>query len=198
MPRRFWSVALALAASAAFAVPAPAVAHGRGDAVEALVPIWLPRPTYPVMAKAARVQGDVEVAVEVAADGHVVSATIVKGRPILDEAALEAARESYFLSRESDAPRMGYSLFYTFQLEARRWPIHAAVVDRDGSRLTTAAEIRETMYIHYSDLVVRGPKCLYLWRCGREWGGYHSAGYERRRAVSCLWLWRCGWVRSGD
>ena len=50
------------------------------------------KPTYPPLAKAARVSGVVVVEVTVSEDGHVISATAVSGHPLLRDAAVSAAR----------------------------------------------------------------------------------------------------------
>jgi len=50
-------------------------------------------PVYPREAKAARVQGTVYLQVHIGKDGHVVSAAVIGGDPMLTPAALEAVRQ---------------------------------------------------------------------------------------------------------
>jgi periplasmic protein TonB len=50
-------------------------------------------PTYPAAARAARIQGMVIVEATIDAHGNVVAARILKSRPFLDDAALEAVRQ---------------------------------------------------------------------------------------------------------
>jgi TonB family protein len=50
-------------------------------------------PVYPREAKAARVQGKVSLQVHIGKDGHVVSASVISGDPLLTPAALEAVRQ---------------------------------------------------------------------------------------------------------
>jgi len=51
------------------------------------------RPVYPEKAKAARVQGVVLVECTIGADGRVSDATILRGIPLLDQAAIDAVRQ---------------------------------------------------------------------------------------------------------
>jgi len=53
-------------------------------------------PTYPPLAKAARVSGAVVVEVTVDEDGSVISARPISGHPLLKEAAVSAARSWRF------------------------------------------------------------------------------------------------------
>lgn len=55
-----------------------------------------PLPVYPPIAKAARAQGPVVVEVVVAEDGSVVSAEATSGHPLLQAAAVAAARQAKF------------------------------------------------------------------------------------------------------
>ncbi len=51
------------------------------------------RPVYPDIAKAARFEGDVVLECTIGADGTVSDVTLVRGHPLLDEAAVEAVRQ---------------------------------------------------------------------------------------------------------
>jgi TonB family protein len=55
-----------------------------------------PPPAYPAIARAARAQGRVGVRVTVNEDGNVVAASAVYGHPLLQQAAVAAAREAKF------------------------------------------------------------------------------------------------------
>jgi Ca-activated chloride channel family protein len=55
-----------------------------------------PRPTHPMIGTAARVQGTVTVQVVVDEQGRVVSASAVSGHPLLQQAAVSAARQARF------------------------------------------------------------------------------------------------------
>ncbi|MFN7948585.1 MAG: energy transducer TonB [Blastocatellia bacterium] len=51
------------------------------------------QPAYPLMAKTARVQGPVQVQVEINEEGLVTSAVVLSGHPLLREASVQAARQ---------------------------------------------------------------------------------------------------------
>jgi len=59
-------------------------------------PIVLVQPTYPPLAKRARVSGYVTVKIVVNQRGRVTKATVLSGHPLLNVAALKAARSSRF------------------------------------------------------------------------------------------------------
>lgn len=55
-----------------------------------------PQPVYPPIAKAARAQGVVTVQIVVDEEGYVISASAVSGHPLLQQAAVFAARQARF------------------------------------------------------------------------------------------------------
>lgn len=55
-----------------------------------------PQPAYPAIAKAARASGTVTVQVTVDESGHVISARAAGGHPLLQQAAVAAARQARF------------------------------------------------------------------------------------------------------
>ena len=55
-----------------------------------------PQPVYPPIAKAARAQGTVVVQILVDEEGYVIAATAVSGHPLLQQAAVAAARQARF------------------------------------------------------------------------------------------------------
>jgi TonB family protein len=55
-----------------------------------------PAPVYPAIAKAARASGTVTVQILVDEEGHVISASAVSGHPLLQQAAVAAARQARF------------------------------------------------------------------------------------------------------
>ena len=56
----------------------------------------LPKPPYPAAARAVRASGAVNVQVKIDEHGNVVSATAVSGHPLLQQAAVAAARQAKF------------------------------------------------------------------------------------------------------
>jgi TonB family protein len=61
-----------------------------------------PEPPYPPIAKAAKASGTVAVAVTVDESGNVVSATAISGHPLLQQAAVAAARQAKFTPYQLD------------------------------------------------------------------------------------------------
>jgi protein TonB len=55
-----------------------------------------PQPAYPPIAMAARAQGTVTVQIVVDEEGRVISASAVSGHPLLQQAAVSAARQARF------------------------------------------------------------------------------------------------------
>ena len=158
-----------------------------------VVPIRLVPPIYPPIALSARVSGEVEVSVGVGPDNRVESAVIVSGVPLLDAAALDAARQSEFECRRCTVPTTPYSLVFAFRIEDRNQPAaDPAQPDQIGasrSRLTVVGPA-QPIYIDFSSYMVRSAKCLFVWPCGVRWGGsdYYCV---RVRSPKCLWLWKC-------
>jgi TonB family protein len=58
--------------------------------------VSLPKPTYPPIARAARASGKVVVQVIIDEEGNVIEARAVSGHPLLQQAAVEAARRAKF------------------------------------------------------------------------------------------------------
>jgi protein TonB len=78
------------------AVPAPQRPRAPmrvGGRVKAPRPIFTPQPIYPVLAKTARIEGDVVIDAVIDTSGNVVELKVVSGHPFLIPSALEAARK---------------------------------------------------------------------------------------------------------
>lgn len=58
--------------------------------------VRLPKPAYPALARAAHVQGSVEVQVIIDEEGKVIAAAAISGHPLLQATCVKAARESLF------------------------------------------------------------------------------------------------------
>lgn len=58
--------------------------------------ISLPKPPYPQIARAARASGTVTVQVTIDENGNVISASAVSGHPLLQQSAVQAARQAKF------------------------------------------------------------------------------------------------------
>lgn len=79
----------------------------------------LPMPTYPPIARAAHASGDVKVDVTVDEEGNVMAARAIAGHPMLQAAAVAAARQAKFsTTRVSGQPtKVQGVLIYTFAAE---------------------------------------------------------------------------------
>jgi TonB family protein len=140
----------------------------------------LSQPIYPPLARQTRITGDVDLMLKVRLDGSVESAIVVRGHPLLQQAALDSAQNSEFECRMCDEAATSVRLVYTFQLvgaescctltesksknDQADQPIprviqsqnHVTVVDQPACICDPAPDVRR----------VRSSKCLYLWKCG--------------------------------
>ncbi len=66
------------------------------EEVESGQVLELPKPAYPPIARAAHASGTVEVKVIVDTDGSVIAAAAISGHPLLQAAAVSAARNARF------------------------------------------------------------------------------------------------------
>ncbi len=76
--------------------PTPKVPHKVSEGVTQGLAIRRIAPAYPVIAKAAHASGPVQVQVLISEEGRVLVADVLKGHPLLRQAALEAARQWVF------------------------------------------------------------------------------------------------------
>jgi TonB family protein len=79
-------------------------------------------PVYPAIAKATRVEGQVEIAVEIDSDGKVASEKVVSGPPMLRQSALDAIKEWQFKPFEirGTATSVSTTLTVSFSLEKQK------------------------------------------------------------------------------
>lgn len=156
--------------------------------------ISLFNPTYPPLARQARISGDVEVEVEIRKDGSVESAVVVSGHPMLTKTAFNSANRSKFECRGCEDEVTPYSLIYSVDFVASPgWPCpeaSGAHVTQSQNRITVSAE-PALVHPYFAYTTARSAKCLYLWACGRRWGG-EDYYYYRVRSAKCLDLWSCG------
>jgi Gram-negative bacterial TonB protein C-terminal len=135
-------------------------------------------PVYPVIALTARVQGDVELLLQVRLDGSVESATVVSGPPLLLRASLSSAQQSQFNCLHCLEQATPYHLTYTFQIENPPDPCKEGDVPGKPTSIELVPEValskgHVTLTGHPSSSCgivyakkVRSWRCLYLWKCG--------------------------------
>ena len=73
-------------------VAVPAASPVQAPKVEAAELISLRNPVYPMIAKSSRISGSVEMHFKISTDGKVFDAVVVKGSPLLAQAALQAVQ----------------------------------------------------------------------------------------------------------
>jgi protein TonB len=73
--------------------PAPPKQLRVGGDVQAAALIFGPKPAYPALAKAARVQGTVKLQAVIAADGTIRNLQVASGHPLLARAAVDAVSQ---------------------------------------------------------------------------------------------------------
>ena len=66
------------------------------EGVETGHAVELPKPAYPLIARAAHASGTVDVKVMIGLDGTVIAAAAINGHPLLQAAAVGAARQARF------------------------------------------------------------------------------------------------------
>ena len=139
----------------------------------------VPEPEYPPIAKAARVSGDVRVALKIRRDGSVESADVIDGAAMLRQTSIALARTLLFDCRNCTTEGVSYQLTCQFRITPTDPPKNCdepppqkilATIDQSKHVITIstpeiwtcdpAAEVTKTYYR------VRAPRCLYMWRCG--------------------------------
>jgi TonB family protein len=145
------------------------------DATPQAVLTKLSPPVYPLLARQARITGDVKVQVFIRKDGSVESAEVISGHPMLKQAGLESAQKSQFECRGCNGV-ISYSLVYTFAIgnESHNAPDCSTIIDRPpgiqqwlNHVLITVDPLNtcDAMSI-ITKVNVRSLKCFYLWKCG--------------------------------
>jgi TonB family protein len=137
-------------------------------------------PVYPPLARQTRIAGDVDLTLSVRPDGSVESAVVISGHPLLQQAALESARQSKFECPKCGEGTTSYRLIYTFQLagSADCCKADEASSDKNGPTQLFPHVTQVQNHVTVIDqptcicdpaidrTKVRSLRCLYLWRCG--------------------------------
>lgn len=140
----------------------------------------LSSPIYPPLARAARVSGDVEIALQIRQDGSVKSAYVVRGHPLLKAAALDSAQSSTFECHECREVLNPYSILYTFGFTTTQ---HCCQSQKNSGSAGPPPGITQSQN-HVTilsdplcicdpgaDIIkVRSLKCMFLWHCSTRYG----------------------------
>jgi TonB family protein len=142
-------------------------------------------PIYPPLARAARVLGDVKIAVVIRQDGAVESAEVVSGHALLKEAALDSARKSKFECHECREVLTSYSILYTFGFTTTQHCCQSQESSATGTEQGAEERAEITQLQNHvtilteplcicdppADIIkVRSAKCLFLWHCTKRYG----------------------------
>jgi TonB family protein len=136
---------------------------------------------YPPVARQTRIAGKVELMLDIRPNGTVASAMVVSGHPLLQQAALESAKQSQFECRNCNEGVRSYRLLYSFELGPTEYCKETSDISKGNQQeppypRVTQLENRVTVVdrpVGTCDMAstvrskkVRSAKCLYLWRCG--------------------------------
>ena len=183
---RFLSICAFAATVASFFVIDQSLAQnavGSDVQPEGVVLTVLSRPTYPPLARQARISGDVDLMLRIRQDGSIGSAVVVSGHPLLAQNAIDSAQRSRFECRKCSETLTSFRLVYTFHLVG---PKTSCGAKEDGPEKSESSDQipRVAQLLNHVTLVdqsgpvsicdpgpdvkykVRSAKCLYLWKCG--------------------------------
>jgi len=137
-------------------------------------------PAYPTLARRTWITGDVNLLIGLRRDGSIESAVIVRGHPLLQQAALESAQLSQFECRGCTETETPFSLVYTFQLVA---PDCSAIANPSSSIAEQDRRPRAQVSQSNDHVTVI------------DEGGFCDPGVRMKkvRSAKCLYLWKCGW-----
>lgn len=135
-------------------------------------------PTYPPLARATRIEGEVELTLNLQKDGTVENVTEVKGHPLLVQASIDSAQKSQFVCGNCSEYLTAYKLIYTYRL----W--ESSCEDELPSTHGLHIEPLPPLTIHSKNHVTLFDHAVVF--CDPE--GIVS----RRRSAKCFYLWKCG------
>jgi hypothetical protein len=138
--------------------------------------------SYPPLARAAHVWGDVVVLVNLRRDGFVDSATVLSGPQMLRQVALESALKTRLKCDECTGLPVTSQIVYKFELGEAIYCSQSVESSKDGK------PERPYPQLTYTSNVVN----VY----DRPFGTCdYAADVEttRTRSIRCLFLWKCGW-----
>jgi len=129
----------------------------------------LKAPIYPPIALAAHVYGDVTLNITIRPDGKPATVDVKSGPPMLQQAAVESARQSLFQPLFEHAGQV-HELIYRFQAHQLdcggdldpslpKIEVEASTVTISGQFVPLCDPGAEVIH-------VRSARCLFLWKCG--------------------------------
>jgi TonB family protein len=177
-----WKAVLVLAIS----LPCAAQIVANEDSAPHIILSKLSPPTYPPLARQARVGGDVTIKLAIHADGSIESVRALNGHPMLVQAALESAKQSTFECRDCKMDsNVSEILTYSFQLsppEPDPCCCSSAAASGNGAPVLHVSESGDHI------VLTAAPGCTCPDRCTGAWAFQHA----HFRSAKCLFLWKCG------
>jgi TonB family protein len=126
--------------------------------------------TYPPIALAAHVSGDVVLKIALRPDGGIESLEAVSGPPMLRQSAVENAKQFQFECAICNGSNTAFQLIYRFELgpSITCGPRDSSYprVTQSANIVTIAAQPFGTCDMGPDRIPVRSAKCLFLWKCG--------------------------------
>ena len=157
------------------------IAKNEGTQVSHVALTKLSPPIYPPLARQARINGEVELALGLRPDGTVGLVSLVSGHPMLAPVAINSAKQSQFECSGCPAGLTSYAVRYKFELlpldhtkdcasltDEERNVSPTPSVDASQHEITVFGKVMETCDPAVELRKVRSAKCLYLWGCGRR------------------------------
>ena len=142
-------------------------------------------PTYPPLARQARIGGDVNIELAIHADGRIESVKAINGHPMLVQAALISAKQSTFKCRDCTVDLVSGTLTYSFEI----FPVELdpCCCSSDVPHASPAP------VLHVSEsgdhiLLKAPPVCICPDICTSRSAFQHA----HFRSARCLFLWKCG------
>jgi hypothetical protein len=143
-----------------------------------VVLIKLSPPVYPVIARVARIQGEVDLNVTVRQDGAV-AAEVVSGPPVLQQGAVESAIHSQFECKNCAGPTASFRFIYNFQLDLK---CECGACEGKNSSTARPKYPRITQSENHVTIIADGVQDRDI----------YTTTIKKPRSSKCLWLWRCG------
>ena len=145
---------------------APDSSTPRGEIIEAF------HVSYPPIALAAHVEGDVTLVVDLRGDGTVGDVRAESGPQILRAVSIEGSQKNLYTCRMCARSDVRVRLTYSFKLGP------AIECEENG------VDSSHPRFTHSGDTITIG---------AQPWGTCDYAARLRARSAKCLFLWRCGW-----
>ncbi len=155
-------------------------ASGPNSAGSGVTLVKITYPIYPDVAAKAHISGEVVLMLGIQQDGSFVSADVVSGPAMLQESAVQSARQSKYECRGCGEGVTSYRVRYVFKLDDNGSCLPGASPAANGDRPDrpepspsvdpSGTVVTTTRYIiclvdPVETVSSRSLKCLYLWRC---------------------------------